>query len=68
MPLVFFTCSRVLRRAWRLRLTVKSLPDTLYTGASYGTWICPRNPYVAHGACSWEFRVLATLGELSVLD
>eukprot|EP00959_Pyramimonas_sp_CCMP1952_P063259 1322133-Pyramimonas_sp.AAC.1 len=27
---------------------------TMYTGASYGTWISPRNPYVAHGACSWE--------------
>eukprot|EP00976_Prorocentrum_cordatum_P027844 565190-Prorocentrum_minimum.AAC.1 len=27
---------------------------TLYTGASCGTWISPRNQYVAHGACSLE--------------
>eukprot|EP00976_Prorocentrum_cordatum_P106900 1194544-Prorocentrum_minimum.AAC.5 len=27
----------------------------MYTGASCGTWISPRNQYVAHGAHSWEF-------------
>eukprot|EP00976_Prorocentrum_cordatum_P090463 1188140-Prorocentrum_minimum.AAC.2 len=34
----------------------------MYTGASCGTWIRPRNQYVAHGACSWEFQTFTTLG------
>eukprot|EP00976_Prorocentrum_cordatum_P009417 187775-Prorocentrum_minimum.AAC.1 len=32
----------------------------MYTGASYGTWIRPRNPHVAHGARPWESRVFTT--------
>eukprot|EP00976_Prorocentrum_cordatum_P069857 1179716-Prorocentrum_minimum.AAC.1 len=35
---------------------------TLYTSASYGTWISPRNLYIAHGACSWQSWVFTTLG------
>eukprot|EP00959_Pyramimonas_sp_CCMP1952_P365095 7645126-Pyramimonas_sp.AAC.1 len=31
----------------------------LYTPC--GTWISPRNRYVAHGACSWESWVFTTL-------
>eukprot|EP00959_Pyramimonas_sp_CCMP1952_P367236 7691618-Pyramimonas_sp.AAC.1 len=33
----------------------------MYTGASCGTWISPANQYVAHGACSWESWIFATL-------
>eukprot|EP00976_Prorocentrum_cordatum_P085343 1186043-Prorocentrum_minimum.AAC.4 len=33
----------------------------MYTGASCGTLIGPRNQYVAHGACSWESWVFTTL-------
>eukprot|EP00976_Prorocentrum_cordatum_P108885 1194926-Prorocentrum_minimum.AAC.2 len=34
----------------------------MYTGASCGgTWIGPRNQYVARGACSWEFRMFTSL-------
>eukprot|EP00976_Prorocentrum_cordatum_P083458 1185254-Prorocentrum_minimum.AAC.1 len=33
----------------------------MYTGALCGTWISPRNPYVAHGARSWESLVFTTL-------
>eukprot|EP00959_Pyramimonas_sp_CCMP1952_P189921 3973316-Pyramimonas_sp.AAC.1 len=33
----------------------------MYTGASYGTWISPKNQYVAHGARSWESWVSTTL-------
>eukprot|EP00959_Pyramimonas_sp_CCMP1952_P155891 3260655-Pyramimonas_sp.AAC.1 len=39
----------------------------MYTGASCGTWISPRNPYVALGACSWESRAFTTM-VTSVLD
>eukprot|EP00959_Pyramimonas_sp_CCMP1952_P441217 9236845-Pyramimonas_sp.AAC.1 len=34
---------------------------TLYTGASYGTWVSPRNPYVANEACFWESWVFTKL-------
>eukprot|EP00976_Prorocentrum_cordatum_P062673 1176807-Prorocentrum_minimum.AAC.7 len=34
----------------------------MYTGASCGTWISPRNQYVAHGACSWESWMFSTMG------
>eukprot|EP00976_Prorocentrum_cordatum_P081183 1184281-Prorocentrum_minimum.AAC.2 len=33
----------------------------MYTGASCGNWISPRNQYVAHGAYSWEFWMFTTL-------
>eukprot|EP00976_Prorocentrum_cordatum_P036873 750237-Prorocentrum_minimum.AAC.1 len=33
----------------------------MYTGASCGTWISPRNQYVAHGACPWESWIVTTL-------
>eukprot|EP00959_Pyramimonas_sp_CCMP1952_P131786 2755399-Pyramimonas_sp.AAC.1 len=33
----------------------------MYTGASCGTWISPRNQYVSHAACSWESWVFTTL-------
>eukprot|EP00976_Prorocentrum_cordatum_P056794 1145495-Prorocentrum_minimum.AAC.1 len=32
----------------------------MYTGASCGTWISPRNPYVAHGARSRESWMFTT--------
>eukprot|EP00959_Pyramimonas_sp_CCMP1952_P342699 7179546-Pyramimonas_sp.AAC.2 len=34
----------------------------MYTGASCGTLISPRNHYVAYGACSWESWAFTTLG------
>eukprot|EP00959_Pyramimonas_sp_CCMP1952_P442163 9256451-Pyramimonas_sp.AAC.1 len=34
----------------------------MHSSASYGTWVSPRNQYVANGACSWEPWVFATLG------
>eukprot|EP00976_Prorocentrum_cordatum_P028936 588306-Prorocentrum_minimum.AAC.4 len=30
----------------------------MYTGVWCGTWISPRNQYVAHGARSWERGIL----------
>eukprot|EP00976_Prorocentrum_cordatum_P111449 1195368-Prorocentrum_minimum.AAC.3 len=35
---------------------------------SCGTWISPRNQYVAHGACSWESWMFTTLAVTGVLD
>eukprot|EP00976_Prorocentrum_cordatum_P030654 623826-Prorocentrum_minimum.AAC.1 len=36
-------------------------PHPLLTRSMCGTWISPRNQYVAHGACSWEFWMFTTL-------